>query len=202
MPRWTRIFPLLGLVLVQPGCELLDGLNSEAAPESELQGVVQLQERALGFEVPGRVLEVNVERGDILETGAQLAKLDDALIALEYESLMAQASATRAELELLYEGTRTEEIEQARARLVGAEADVRAQGREYERVKQLYASDSVAQSELDRARGEFERAQAQRSEADQRLKELRQGPRAQEIQAGEARLRAAEASAKAAQEQT
>jgi HlyD family secretion protein len=119
---------------------------------------------------------------------------------LNYQSEVAQARATKAELDLLYAGTRPEEIEQARARVRGAEAEVRSRSRDLDRVQALYAKQAAPVAELDAVRAGFERAVASQDEARGLLRELNKGPRAQEIEAGEARLQSADANARASEE--
>ncbi|HEU5074725.1 MAG TPA: hypothetical protein VFU02_11135, partial [Polyangiaceae bacterium] len=89
---------------------------------TEYQGIVEFDERALSFEVPGKVQAVHVERGSTLVRYAVIARLDDALERLNKASLDAEGRATNSELNLLYAGTRPEQIAQARARLNAARA--------------------------------------------------------------------------------
>ncbi|MCH2110359.1 MAG: HlyD family efflux transporter periplasmic adaptor subunit [Polyangiaceae bacterium] len=177
-----------------PACE-----DSTAEPES-LQGIVELDERSIGFELPGRILKIGVERGDIVKKGTVYARLDSTLEEYNLDEHLGLASAEKAELALLYEGTRVEEIEKARARVKGTQSTVRARYLDYDRLKSLYADDSVSKSELDVARGVYESARALNEEAKQGLRQLQAGPREQEIEAGEARLVAAEAAADGSRE--
>ena len=50
-----------------------------AQPPEGFQGVVELEERQLAFELPGRVAEVAVRAGDTLAPGQLIARLDDGL---------------------------------------------------------------------------------------------------------------------------
>jgi len=164
------------------------------------QGIVELDERSLAFEVGGKLLEVTVKKGDSVAPGALLARLDSTLPSLELQALEAQAVATKAELDLLYEGARREEIEQARARVTAADAALRTSERDYDRTLSLLKSAAITEQHLDDARLRLDQARAAKDEAALRLKELRRGPRAQEIAAGEARLDAAMSSAESARE--
>ncbi len=193
-PLRKGLWPLCFCVLFVWSCD------QEKTRTPELQGIVELTQRALAFELPGRVLRVHVERGDVLEKGMAIAQLDATLEELTYQTLVAQARATKAELDLLYEGTRVEELERIRARVRGAEAEVRTRRRELDRVTALHESKAVTVSELDSVRSSYDKAVANQDEARGLLRELHKGPRAQEIQAGEARLQAAESNARASEE--
>src|SRR4051812_1777222 len=83
--------------------------TSERTP-GELQGVVELHQRLLGFEMGGRVKELRVKRGDRLEAGQVLALLDDALERPVRDARAADARAADAQLELLRAGARGEDI--------------------------------------------------------------------------------------------
>ncbi len=184
----------LALLVLCVSCEA-----ERAAPEG-YQGVVELDERMLAFEVGGRLLEVTVRQGDVVAPGDAIARLDSTLPALELRALEAQAEATRAELDLLYEGARPENIKQARARVKSANASFQAALKELDRAETLLRSGTATGQYLDQTRLRLDQARAAKVEAELLLKELRQGPREQEIEAGEARLDAARSSAESARE--
>src|SRR5688500_1576002 len=86
---------------------LISGCNGARATEPEsLQGVVELDERNLGFEVGGRLLERSVEDGARVEAGAPIAKLDDTLERIARDARAADVAAARAQVDLLKAGAR------------------------------------------------------------------------------------------------
>lgn len=167
---------------------------------TEYQGIIEFDERALSFEVPGKVQAVHVERGSALARYAVIARLDDTLERLNKASLEAEGRATNSELNLLYAGTRPEQIAQARARLNAARARVEFQEEDFRRRSELWAKNAIPVSELDASRNLMQQAQADQDAASQALAELRRGPRSQEIEAGEARLDAAHTEVRASEE--
>ena len=66
----TRLLALLAICACARGQE---------PARREYQGVVELHERTLSFEVPGRVKELRVRRGERVAAGAVLAVLDDSM---------------------------------------------------------------------------------------------------------------------------
>jgi multidrug efflux pump subunit AcrA (membrane-fusion protein) len=72
----------------------------------EYQGVIELHERVLSFEVSGRVLELRVRRGEQVAAAQVLAVLDDSLERPLREAKAAEAQAADAQLELLRAGAR------------------------------------------------------------------------------------------------
>jgi len=167
---------------------------------TEYQGIVEFDERALSFEVPGKVQAVHVERGNSLVRYAVIARLDDTLERLNKASLEAEGRATNSELNLLYAGTRPEQIAQARAKLSAARSKLDFQLEDFRRRSELWAKDAIPASELDASRNLMQQAEADRDAATQALAELRRGPRSQEIEAGEARLDAARTEVQASEE--
>jgi len=167
---------------------------------TEYQGIVEFDERALSFEVPGKVQTVHVERGSSLVRYAVIARLDDTLERLDKASLEAEGRATNSELNLLYAGTRPEQIAQARAKLAAARSKLDFQLEDFRRRSELWAKDAIPASELDASRNLMQQAEADRDAATQALAELRRGPRSQEIEAGEARLDAARTEVQASEE--
>lgn len=169
-------------------------------PTTEYQGIVEFDERALSFEVPGKVQAVHVERGNALVRYAVIARLDDTLERLNKASLEAEGRATNSDLNLLYAGTRPEQIAQARAKLNAARAKVDFQEEDFRRRSELWAKNAIPVSELDASRNLMQQAQADQDAAAEALAELRRGPRSQEIEAGEARLDAARTEVLASEE--
>jgi HlyD family secretion protein len=163
----------------------------EALEGSELQGIIEFDDRSLAFEVAGRLVVVSVEEGDVLKPGQELARLDDKLEQLKKASLEAEGRATKAQLNLLYAGALPEQLSQVRARLRAARAATTYLTDQHERHRVLFGHGVATQNELDRAANELEQAKGVQAEVEQQLAELRRGPRSQEIETAEAHLDAA-----------
>jgi len=160
---------------------------SRAAPPAENQGVIELHERVLSFEVSGRVKERRVRRGERVEAGQTLALLDDSLERPQREARAAEARAADAQLDLLKAGTRAEDLRAAEAQLRGARAAEDTLRDSLERTKKLRAEGTVPPSQLDEIQGQHDRARAERQAAEERLAALRAGARSQEVRAALAR---------------
>ena len=167
-------------------------------PAAGYQGVIELHERVLSFEVSGRIQELRVRRGERVEAGQVLAVLDDALERPQRDAKAAEARAADAQLDLLKAGARAEEIRGAEAQLRGAQAAEETLRDSLERIRKLRAEGTVPPSQLDEARGQYDRARAERQAAEERLAALRAGARSQEMRAALARSSQAHASLEAA----
>ncbi len=154
------------------------------------QGIVEFDERVIACEVPGRVREVLVRRGDLVTDGAELAKLDDTLARLTQEARQQDEESARAELALLQAGTRKEDIASMAAQVRGALADVDLARRNANRAKALSAEGSIAGVQRDQANADLAKAAAEHRALEERLKALQQGARPEEIARAEARLAA------------
>src|SRR5262245_5370393 len=63
--------------LVLGGCQQARAETSAERPE--YQGIVEYEERVLGFEVGGRIKDLKLETGDEVKANTELAHLDDGL---------------------------------------------------------------------------------------------------------------------------
>ncbi|MGF1538189.1 MAG: efflux RND transporter periplasmic adaptor subunit [Elainellaceae cyanobacterium] len=151
--------------------------------------------------------EVFVEQGDRVTTGQVIARMKSSGVEAEIAQAEAQVARLEANLAELQAGSRPEEIARAEAQVRQAEAQVAdAEARltlAEERVRRnqmLEAEGAVALDDLDNAIQEQQRANASLSqvqaavqEAQDNLRQLRNGSRAEVITAAEAQLREARA---------
>lgn len=163
-----------------------------AVPES-LQGIVEHEERVLGFAVGGRVEVVRVRPGDSVEAGAALVVLDDALDRSVRAARVAEVDAARARLRLVASGPRAEEIRAAEAELRAVQAQSLLVDARIERQTTLVASGALAPVTLDDLTANQVSLDGREAVLNERVRGLRRGARGEEIDAAEAALRAAEA---------
>ena len=155
--------------------------------------VVAAHRIAVGAKVLGRVQWIGVDKGDRVEAGQVLVRLEDA----EYQAQVDQARATLAEaqarLDELRAGSRPQEKQRDRASIAQAEANLRNAESEYERAVRLAESGVLAKSELDRAVMQRDVARAQLETARQSSALTDVGPRAEQVRAAEATVAQAKA---------
>ena len=159
-----------------------------------LQGVVEYDDRVIGFELGGRVLEVDVERGQSVALGAKLARLDDGLERPLRELRIAEIAAAEAQLALLLKGARREELRASEAEIAALAAQEQTIGRNLERQSKLQAVGASTDATIDNVSAELRSTSERRRALEQRLKALRGGARAEEIAAANAHVEAAKAS--------
>lgn len=174
--------------------------QSQSTKSGMFQGIVEFDERVLGFETGGRVTQVNVRRGDVVRAGQVLATLDDTLERTSRDSREAEAIAARARSELLHAGSRTEDVRAMEAQVRAAEANESMFQKRYTREKALRAAGAVTPAQLDDTEGRLHAATADRQALQQRLAELRKGARQQELKNVEAQVAVATSAVKLSSE--
>lgn len=157
------------------------------------QGVVELDERVLAFEVPGRVIAVNSRRGDAVEPARIVAILDDtqpkATIAIrEAEALVA---AERAKL--VAAGGRGEDIKALEAQIRAARANEQLLTKRSADDSTLVTRGALPRAVADESETRRKTAVAERQALEQHLRELRTGARREEVAGASAQATAATA---------
>lgn len=171
----------------------LSGCRREARPTDDFQGVVEYEDRLLAFESPGRIVGVNVRRGDVVKDGDVLAQLDDKLERFTREARANEAEGARADLALLEAGAKSEDVAALAAQGRAAAAQEELLKKNLERTRSLHATGAIAEAELDRVKADLDRATAQRQSLDQQVASLRRGARTQELARARARANSADA---------
>jgi HlyD family secretion protein len=183
-PRVERARASVAIVL---GGVLLAGCAKRSGAPEGFQGIVEYDDRVIGFEEPGRVLEVPIARGDVVHAGDVLAKLDPTIAQATRAARQADADAARAELELLRAGTRREDVTSAAADVASAAAAQALMEKYAARARELVRSGALPKAEADKADADLEQATARRRSLEARLLALRRGSRPEQIAAAEAR---------------
>jgi HlyD family secretion protein len=172
--------------------------------EVTLYGNVDLRQVQLSFNNSERIAAVLVQEGDRVKQGQVLARLDTARLEPQLAEAEAQAAAQLQVVKRLRSGSRPEEIAQARANLQSAQADLANARQQYERWKsaaEMSAGRAVRQQDVDNAKTAVQVAEAKLAVVQKALDLAIAGPRREEIQENEARLRAFEAQAKVLRQQ-
>jgi HlyD family secretion protein len=164
------------------------------------QGVVEFDERDLGFEIGGRLTAVKVQRGTLVKAGQELATLDDKLERTAVEGRLAEASAARAAVALVRAGSRPEEVRAMQAQIRAAQAHEARLERNVTREKKLLQEGAIARATVDDLESTLHAAIAERQSLEHRLRELENGSRRQEVDRAEAQATVADQQTKLGEE--
>lgn len=175
---------------------LLAGCEPEPRYPGAYQGVVELDERLLGFEVGGRLLGVAARRGADVEADAVLAVLDDTLAQTATRGRQAEAAAAEARAALVGAGSRVEEIRALEAQVRAAVANEALLRKNLARDRALALQRALPQAVADETEARARSAAAELQALAQRLREARAGARSQELEGARAQATAAGAAAR------
>jgi HlyD family secretion protein len=198
MKRALLVFAVVLCATVVGGLIWWNTQRAHEAKELVLHGNVDLRQVDLAFNNSERIAAVLVQEGDRVRRGQLLARLDTSRLEPQLAQVEAQAAAQRQVVQRLRNGSRPEEIAQARANVDAGKADAANARAQYERWRsaaEISGGRAVRQQDVDNARTAVQVAEA-KLVVNQRALELAvAGPRKEDVAENEARLRGNEAQA-------
>ena len=150
--------------------------------------VVAHHKIAVGAKVMGRVAWIGVEKGDTVQEGQVLVRLEDSEFRAQVNQASANLAASQARLDRVQSGSRPQEKLKDRAAVLEAEANLKNAEAEYQRTETLFRSGVTSKAELDRALAQRDSARALVEAARQSSQMTDIGPRKEEIRAAAAEV--------------
>src|ERR1041385_8493310 len=163
--------------------------------------VVAHHKIAVGAKVMGRVAWIGVEKGDNVQAGQVLVRLEDTEFRAQVNQANANLAAAQARLDQLKSGSRPQEKLKDKAAVIQAEANLKNAEAAYQRAETLYRTGVVSKAELDNAVAQRDTAAALVEAAKQSSAMTDIGPRAEEIRAAQAQVQQMKAALDYAQTQ-
>ena len=163
--------------------------------------VVAHHKIAVGAKVMGRVQWIGVEKGDNVQAGQVLVRLEDSEFRAQVNQANANLAAAQARLDQLRTGSRPQEKFRDKAAVLQAEANLKNAQADYERSEKLYRDGVVSKAELDNALMRRDTAAALVEAARQSSAMTDIGPRAEEVRAAAAQVQQMKAAVDYAQTQ-
>jgi HlyD family secretion protein len=157
-----------------------------------VSGNIEAVEVDLSFRISGQINSLPIEEGDRIRKGQTIATLDTDTLLAQKGAAESDIANLRAVLDELEEGSRSEEIEAARALAKSAESKMKNAKDEHDRYLPLFKQGAISASTFDTKATALKVAIEDYNNAMQRLQELEKGPREQQIRAARARLQRAE----------
>lgn len=151
-------------------------------------GTMEATEVNVASKVGGQLQKRLVEEGDTVKQGDTLAIIDHSTLDLQLQQAVASADQADAQLRLLLNGARPEDIQQAEEGLNQAQANLKIAQDDFGRMQDLFSAKSVTQKQRDDAQARLTVTQAQYNSALQALKKMRQWARPEEIRSARAKL--------------
>jgi HlyD family secretion protein len=164
-----------------------------------LMGHIEATETDLSFKVPGIITKINFQEGDYFKAGDVMAELDGKDLRDELAAAQARLKAAQASLDRLLAGSRRQEVKEAKAAVLQAQADLENKKLDYGRMEGLLERQAVAVSRRDNARAAYLMAQEALRQAQQKFSLVKEGPRKEDIAQARAEAKAAQANLELAQ---
>lgn len=180
-----------------------------AAGQQYVGSVMPLRKATIGSAVDGRVVEFlrdsqgrRIEMGERVEEKQPLAQLLTETIEQEIKAAEGELELRKQELAELRNGSRPEEIAQAKAQAEQQKATTEFVRLRYERMRKLFESGrAVTQDEIDESLSLKQRAEEGMRDAEATLELALAGPRTEKIAQAEARVLIQEAEVKKLKDQ-
>ncbi|MDA8138297.1 MAG: efflux RND transporter periplasmic adaptor subunit [Desulfobacteraceae bacterium] len=157
-------------------------------------GNVDTRTAQLAFIEQERIDQVLVEEGAVVTAGQALAILQTNRLKAQMAEAQAQVSALQDAVDRLEAGTRSQQIDQARAEVSAAKTRVANAELNYQRLKQITDAGIVSLQNLDNAQSQLEVEKAQLKVREKALNLALEGARKEDIAEARNRLQAAKAS--------
>lgn len=161
-----------------------------------LFGNVDIRQVSLAFEQAGRIQTLSVQEGDKVKKGELLATIKTDALRIQEQQAEAQLNVQKQMIIAQEVGTRPEQIAQAKAQLVSAEAQFEKAKKDYQRLQVLINTTSgqaTSKQELDYAQSSQATAAAAVKEREANLQLLQKGARAEDRAAAKAQYQATQA---------
>lgn len=152
------------------------------------------REARLSFRVANELKALEVDKGDYVQKGQVVARLDPRDFRLAEKNLEGRLGEARSNLEAMQSGARVEDVIALEAELRAAQSALKENRLQYTRYKELYRQGAAARAELDKAETALEQARGRKSHLAMELQKALLGARQEDIEAMQSRIESMEAS--------
>lgn len=150
--------------------------------------VMPVQSSTVGSAVDGRVLEFLINVGDAVRKDQPLARLRTGTLEIELRAAQAELKLRQEELRELQNGSRPQEVSEARARMLAATAVHKNALTQLKRIEQLVQRQAINPTDLDDATERAEAAGQSLLALQAALERIEIGPREEQIAQAQARV--------------
>ncbi len=188
------------MAVIVAAAMVLSGCTTSAAEKTYFQGVIESEDVDINAKIPGRILEVVVEEGDVIEENQVIAVVDAKDLVAKREGIVALSNAAAAGVEASKAQLDAAKALQAKANAGARSQDIaKAQAgydiyeKNYNRLKELYETGAVSLAQV-------EEVETKLIVAKETLNMAKEGARTEDIQAATAQVAAATSAVVAAEE--
>jgi HlyD family secretion protein len=168
--------------------------TNPTGPVVESKGyIIPEQQILVSPQVSGRVIELNFEAGQRIESGFVLAVLDSTEYQAEFQRVTGLLEAAKENLAELLEGSRPDEIKQVKADLAETQTNLEQAERDYKRAKDLWLKGFGNRQDYEAAESQFQMMTRRVDKLSATAQLMVDGPRPERKKAAQAQVRQAEA---------
>jgi len=158
-----------------------------------ITGLIDAVEIDVASKIPGRIIEVFVREGDVVEPGQQLATITGEEIAAKMGQVNAAIDAAKAQYHKANTGAREEQKRAAARQLDAARHQVEVMEKMYHRMVKLLEKDAVPKAKFDEVEFKYNVSKEQMEMARAQYDAMMKGAREEDIAAAAALVKRAEA---------
>lgn len=181
MKKLSALF-LVGAIVLLYACSGSDKNTIEAS------GTIEATNVTVAAKVSGQIKKIFVHEGDKVNAGDTLMVIDHDLLTIQLRQAEAGVDAAKAQLDLLKQGARAEDVMQAEEGLKQAKANFELAKTTKERNEKLFQSNSISKQQWDDISTKFDVASALLSSANENYKKIKNLARPEEIKQAQANL--------------
>ena len=193
-----RVIPILIIVAVAitAGIFLYKRMHNTTQDSNtlKLSGNIEAHESLVSFKVQGRIVDLPVQEGAVVQQGTLLARLDNGDSEQRVRIDEARVHVSQSNLALKLAGTREQEQKASQQSVLDAQADLEQKKLDNARAQRLFAKDEISAQDRDLAATALKRSEAAYEAAQQRYSEQLEGTRKEEIAVARANVKEADAS--------
>ena len=182
------IIPFLSLLYV--GCGTNNNKNS-----IEATGTIETVNVVLSSKTSGEIKELRIIEGDKVKQGDTIMIIDTEVLYLQLKQQESGVEMSRAQFDLLRNGSRKEDVELSESSLNQAQSNYEQAKNDLERLQKLYQTQTITKKQYDDAATHFDLMNDQLSSAKENYKKIRNIARPEELKQAEAKLQQSVATA-------
>jgi len=158
-------------------------LYGRTEKEITATGTIEVTKTDITSKVSGYLAELTIKEGDSVKSNQMVAKIDRPDLKAQLLRDEAALSKAKAQLRDLEKGARSQELQEAAAKMAGAQSQAIKAKTDFDRYSRLFREGAISTQQLDTSRSAHEVAANSLVEAQSRYSLLQAGNRPEEIEA-------------------
>ncbi|NLR92042.1 MULTISPECIES: HlyD family secretion protein [Flammeovirga] len=156
---------------------LLAASCAQPIQNDQFKGKVKRKAVYVASKVPGRIVQLNVEEGDIVKSGDTLAVIDLPEAEAKLDQALGAVKAAKAQYQMAFNGATKEQLDQVDAAYTAAEEQYRFAEKSYQRIKEMYEDSLISAQKYDEVKTKYLMAKAKYDGTSAKKKEVISGVR-------------------------